>query len=338
VLPPWVESDIRLPSVTPTIVPPAVTPPTVTLPSARIAHGAFPGDLFAGMLTSQARAVIQGWERLTGKELAVVHLFTTVDAFPDVALDVIAEHGATPMISLSPGQHSLDAIIQGVDDGDYRRFAAQLRDWTQRRDRQVLLRWGWEMNGYHPWSGVRNGNGPEAPRRYIEAWRHVVGLFRAQGATADRVPFVWCPDAYGQGQYIGTPDKWNYTENYYPGDDWVDWVGLDGYCGPKNSGHSFEDIFDSPTNGMAMSTMARAHPQKPMLLGEIAVSNGGDTRWLYKAFEAMTSDRYPTLRLICWFNKDQDGYDWQLRPGTEVTNAYRQLIGSERILTILPQP
>jgi beta-mannanase len=301
-----------------------------------VAHGAFPGDLFAGMLASQARKLIDDWERLTGKRLALIHMFTTAPDFPETVLDVIAEHGATPLISLSPNPWSLEATVQGAGDADYREFAEKLRDWTRQHNRQVLVRWGWEMNGAHPWAGVANGNGPGAPARFIQAWQHVVGLFRASGATREQVPFVWCPDAFGQGAYIGTPDKWNYFDHYYPGDDWVDWVGLDAYCSPDNGHLGFTDVFDSPTNGNALSTMAKVHGNKPMLIGELAASNRGDGRWLVESLGALTDGRCPNLRAICWFNKDQDGSDWQLRPDTVVTQVFRQFVVSPLCLTTMP--
>ena len=72
------------------------------------------------------------------------------------------------------------------------------------------------MNGWwRPWSEQANGN---HPGEFVAAWRHVVDIFRAQGAT--NVTWVWCPNIVGpKSQLTGL----------YPGDNYTDWVCMDGY-------------------------------------------------------------------------------------------------------------
>ena len=74
-----------------------------------------------------------------------------------------------------------------------------------------MIRFGHEMNGdWYGWSGQ--------PAAYVAAWRHVVSVFRGEGAA--NVKWVWSPNV----------DNGDYPfARYFPGDSWVDYVALDGY-------------------------------------------------------------------------------------------------------------
>jgi mannan endo-1,4-beta-mannosidase len=81
------------------------------------------------------------------------------------------------------------------------------------------------MNGnWEKWSPANNGSTPD-PAAFVAAWRHVHDLFVQNGAT--NVVWVWCPNATDVPNATSAP--WNHWTNYYPGDTYVDWVGIDGY-------------------------------------------------------------------------------------------------------------
>ena len=83
----------------------------------------------------------------------------------------------------------------------------------------VFIRFGAEFNinqGLQDQSGYSFGQNPVD---FINAWRHYVDIFRA--ASVSNAIFVWNPNFDDNG-----PHHW--TE-YYPGDDYVDWVGMDLY-------------------------------------------------------------------------------------------------------------
>jgi hypothetical protein len=70
------------------------------------------------------------------------------------------------------------------------------------------------MNGDEAWSGN------DAPL-YVSAYRHIHDLFVAAGAT--NVVWAWCPNV--TAVHGGNRN----TLDYYPGDSYVDWTGVDGY-------------------------------------------------------------------------------------------------------------
>ena len=87
----------------------------------------------------------------------------------------------------------------------------------------------------------------------MAAWRHIVTLFRAEGA--DNVTWLWTVQADEPG--TGPIASW------WPGPDYVTWVGIDGdYYRPSES---FYSIFGATIAEVRMLT------GKPVLLSETAV-------------------------------------------------------------------
>ena len=78
----------------------------------------------------------------------------------------------------------------------------------------------------YPWALGVNGN---TAAEYVAAWKHVHAIFVRNGAT--NVRWVWNPNTMGAttaATYL--PLYWS----LYPGDEYVDWLGLDIYnTGPS---------------------------------------------------------------------------------------------------------
>ncbi len=178
-------------------------------------------------------------------------------------------HGADPYIRLmlrsedqKPGKaertFSMEAIINGNFDEDFRAWARS----AQKFGTPVLVEFGTEMNGHwFGWNGKYHGGGrtdgfgdpnkADGPERLVAAWRRIVRLMRSE--RANNLLWVWHPDANDH------PDEaWNHFENYYPGDDVVDWVGFScyGHLTPRDtlgsktlSGHSGSGLLRSKAGG-----------------------------------------------------------------------------------------
>jgi hypothetical protein len=102
------------------------------------------------------------------------------------------------------------AIAAGAHDEYVRGFARSVRDSGLRT---VYLRYAHEMNGdWYPWS--------HDPAGYIAAWRHVVELFRAEGATNARFVYSFNPNLF-QDDATWRSGFWR----YWPGGAYVDLVG-----------------------------------------------------------------------------------------------------------------
>ncbi|MDP8206324.1 MAG: T9SS type A sorting domain-containing protein [Candidatus Electryonea clarkiae] len=82
-----------------------------------------------------------------------------------------------------------------------------------RHDRPIFLRIGFEMNGN--WNGY-------TPYTYPAAFRKLVDGFRNRGA--ENFATVWCYEPDAATDFAdSTEEGWK----WYPGDDYVDWFGLD---------------------------------------------------------------------------------------------------------------
>ncbi len=74
------------------------------------------------------------------------------------------------------------------------------------------------MNWY-VWSGNKNGRENGGPAKVVAVWKYVVDKFREAGA--DNVKWLWVP--HGPSTDLST-EAWNQLSNYWPGDDYVDWI------------------------------------------------------------------------------------------------------------------
>jgi hypothetical protein len=154
---------------------------------------------------------IGNFDGIFGRGLGLVHVYQNwANPVKNSALAALAATGATPVIDWAC---TSDAdIIYGSQDSFITSYADQLASFGQ----PVFLRWFWEMNLVNL-TRTSACLGTDGASGYVEAFQHIVTLFRAAGAT--NVAFVWCPSVKG-------PD---FAAAYYPGDSYVDWIAWDGY-------------------------------------------------------------------------------------------------------------
>ncbi len=239
------------------------------------------------------------YESKISREVSVVMLFINWgEAFSEQdplrdACDMIRKRGSIPMITWQP-PGSLDNIINGNEDVYIIPFAAN----TVSYGKPIFIRFGHEMNGnWYTWSGSRNGSDEAATNKYINAWKHVHDIFNNAGAT--NVNWVWCVNR------ISVPDEpWNAPEKYYPGDNYVDWVGFDGYAGISSSDNDPTKQFST-----IYSTLESLYPNKPMMIGEMACGTFDATtkpEWISKVFYDI-EHQWTNIKLYVWFNINKTG-------------------------------
>ncbi|BFU45050.1 glycoside hydrolase family 26 protein [Krasilnikovia sp. MM14-A1004] len=245
--------------------------------------------------------------RQLGRDQRIVHLYYPwSDYYPAAHPEVPAE--AVLMISWKGTR--LSRINSGASDHHIAKMARLMADMK----RPILLRWGWEMNGnWFAWDGVHNA---KKPALYIKAWRRMHRIFRQQGAT--NVAWVWAPN------WNSGPDvSWNKFQHYYPGDAYVDWVGVSGYNFSKESPKTL------------FSPIVKAYgKRKPIILAETAaVGHGPHTkaRWIKKFAKYVSAT--PSIGAVVWFDTDtQKGTRRNFRPDTDAESlaAYRAMVRSSR--------
>jgi hypothetical protein len=265
------------------------------------------------------------------------------------------------------GRTNLDAIANGSCDAYIDRFALHLKNWAQRYGDVFLIRFAHEMNitDSEWWA-----NDPAQPGRYIAAFRRVHDRFVLQGATQQYAQFVWSPN-YRSNPWV----VWNSISNYYPGDAYVDWIGLSGYNWYSAPGHTapwwtFSDLYDSPNqadpwqknNGVKVGVLRylMCHYAKPIILTEIgSVEGPGGTQtkanWIADTYSKLQD--FPYVRAITWYNDfayhNQGAADFRITAGSSYdpnplhypgyqsplsnwTQAYKTAIASSAFTSTLP--
>ena len=329
-------------------------------------NGAYTGAYCPDSETHQvSEKTIYDFETMSEKKIVFVHLFVNwiednaigdvaFIAFPSQACEMIQRRGSIPLITWrcnvlpNEGQNLLDLIANGEFDDHLRSWADKIK---QRRG-LVFLRWGHEMNGdWFPWSSALNGGekpmpgvggSPSGPTRFKKAWRHITDIFRIQGAT--NVRWVW---SVYPGNAVG--GVWNEIENYWPGDDRVDWISISvrnyslSNLADRIKWKNFGEILDA-----YYGRVTKRLPAKPLMLAEWGCANqvdaaeGDKTLWIKDAFKILPK-KYRSIKAICWYNDTIQG-----EPGffpanfrldfTPHNKAYAEGIASSYFVEEIPIP
>ncbi|MFD5561751.1 glycoside hydrolase family 26 protein [Kitasatospora griseola] len=229
--------------------------------------------------------------------------------------------GAMPLLTWEPwagGDKSVDQpdyrlsrIASGAHDDYVKKFA---RDVKKARG-PVVLRFAHEMNEtWYPWSEERNGN---RKGDYVAAWRHVHDVFDAQGV--DNVIWQWCPDT----QSPGRPP----LSRFYPGDDYVDWMGMEAYStdSAETVGPLLNDTYDELT----------ALSDKPIFIGETGVRpTNAKALWIQDFFSWLID--HPRVVGFVWFQfSDSEGgrYDWRFTTSQGARDSFRRGLASQVLVS-----
>jgi hypothetical protein len=266
---------------------------------------------------------IDRFENLIGKAPAIIasSSYWGEQTFPAANLDLIARHGAVPLIFWSPwdkpydqdrgpDRFSLTEILAGHWDAYIDAWA----DGAKKFARPMFVSLSNEMNGsWFPWSGYFYGQGKpvpgqpgkfQGPETCKAAWRHIVDRVRQRGATNIR----WVLQL---NNYSYPTDEWNELAQYYPGPAYVDWLGLSIYGKQFGTDPWTEpaDLVDYP-----YKEICALDPSKPVMVTEFGIGefpqSGDKARWLREMFAAIKT-RCPRVRAAIYWHER-----WQNADGT----------------------
>ncbi len=221
-------------------------------PAAGIYHAAFPD--FGGTEDIVTAARIKDFETLVNKEIVWAYFsnnwYNNI-RFPAEEVNTIHSAGKIPFIRIMPRttfdeggpdpNYTMQKIIDGVYDTDLTQWALDAAN----TNIPLLVEFGTEVNGnWFPWNGQYNGAGettgygdstlPDGAERFRDAYRHVIDISNANGAN--NITWFFHIDAYGS-----PAASWNDIANYYPGDNYIDWLGVSVY-GPQESNEDYQEF------------------------------------------------------------------------------------------------
>jgi hypothetical protein len=263
---------------------------------------------------SLGQSDLPGLERSIGRRLDVVYKWHGVDqaAVPTDEEIAQVEQGRFVHVNIEArrfmeaGHPAIDyaQIAAGRYDAS---LAAQARRFAK-LDRQAFVTFDHEADAKTRYN-VRG-----SPARFVAAWRHVVEVYRRNGA--DNVVFVWNVTGW-EGNFDKLPGLW-------PGNAFVDWLSWEGYnmsaCRPNQDGpHSFDEAV-RPMYSWVQSNGPRhgIDPGKPVMISEMGTTPiGAATDDWYRAVPG-TLRKLPRIRAVKVWNSKVGPCDFRITtvPGT----------------------
>jgi hypothetical protein len=230
----------------------------------------------------------------------------------------VDQHGSILAMSWTPGW-TIDQINQGYADSCLLNFGKKAAAFGK----PFLLRIYWEFNG--TWMHWSSSGQP-----FIDAWRRTVNLIRQGGGT--NVGFVWSPDG-------GYRDK---AFASYPGDNYVDWVGVSAYN--MNSSSAWCNPYVGPgwcELGQSLSYNPVTYPTiydtyaktKPFIVAENGsledpLIPGRKGQWFLNARDAIKT-KLPGVRALTYFDVDvsasEPGHNWLLNTSQSSLDGWKAL-------------
>ena len=248
----------------------------------------------------------------------MVMCFEDFFAEPPVAAMAVARYcGADPIITWEPwcwtddrSPAVMNALISGALDDYVHRWAEEIGGWRS----TAYVRFAHQFNGdWYPWTP--GGGTPAAA--YVTAWQRLHDIFQVQ--QVDNVRWIWAPTVVGSGALT----------DWYPGDEYVDVLGIDGY----NWGASLpwsrwidpEDLF-----GTMLDQLRSVSAQKPILVTEVgcAESGGRKADWIARFVDFLGRQHDVMGFVWCERNKETD---WRITSTPESAAAMGSALRTARV-------
>jgi hypothetical protein len=286
-------------------------------PPVGIYHGAFP-DIPTDS-RSTISSSIAAMERLAEKSLAWVQYendWAKSQEFPWAVVQSIAEQKKVPYIRILPRStseqnqgadpvYTLDNFLLGYFDDTIEQWARLAKASGVR----LVVEFAPEVNGnWYPWNGQWNGGAEAAgygdpkladgPERFRDVYRRVIDIFRRVGS--DQITWIFHVDSQPQ-----PTEAWNAMANYYPGDSYIDWIGVSAFGAqrPEDYWESFTNVLDGTYNELVAIS-----PMKPVAIVEFGViERPGDPtakpRWIQEALDSLKNGWFPHVKAISYWHE-----------------------------------
>lgn len=247
------------------------------------------------------------------RHTVILHWFLTWQQRPPerATLEAVRGRGSVPFITWEPTGVPLGDIVAGKHDAYIADWARSLAEFNH----PVMLAPMHEMDGSsYSWSLGKGNSGSQ----YVQAWRHIHDVFRAAGANQ----VIWVFDVEGSHDD-------NRINAAYPGDAYVDWLGLNPYNWASG------DQPWMPLVEIARPTyyvLAGLNSTKPIMFGEwgSVEDKGGDKAgWLREAAQQLP-ETFPRLKAVVYFNQrdpDDASVNWPLESSRASLDAAKEAFG-----------
>ena len=237
---------------------------------------------------------INHYRNAFGANPAILAFWTFLSlGFPLIEAQTLREKGVLPYVSIMTGHGKWkssfdpDDVVQGRCDDSIKRLATDAAEFGAKHGGFFFTTMVESNAVWWHWSSKPNS---AAAIRYM--WQ----IFEDQGAN-QYATWVWeafCPAKYGT--LVADP------EQYYPGDKYVDWIGLNVFANLKNP-HIKETTKFGDLMSKTYEQMCTNHPQKSIMTSEFGRTPGDNQPpWLEDAFRSMKNNFYAIKAAIYYDN------------------------------------
>ena len=255
-----------------------------------------------GWTETDVKNAVSGLETDLGRKLDIdVHYYPWNSDFPTWQETWDITSGRTPLISWAGS--SSTQINSGSQDAWIRARADEVKS----LGKQVFVRWFPDMDI------AANDPVTVSPAAFIAAWKRIVGIFDARGAT--NAVWTWCPssDGFATGE----------AATYYPGDTWVDWICSGGFnWAPGRAGATWRPL-DQIFNAFYQWGAARA---KPLMISETGAQErwaGEKAAWIADA-RADLKASFPNILAFVYSHADSS-FNWRANTSTGAYDAFKAM-------------
>lgn len=205
----------------------------------------------------------------------------------------------------NPVNFALEDIADGVYDKKIVAFLSEITEVCG--DSPVIIRFNHELEmrpsygeAWYPWQGQ--------PEEYIAAWRRVVTISHTLNPN---IKWLWSPNRADE-----------YTKEYYPGDAYIDYVGLTLNHPPEHAWYvpTFKEFYGG--NKEYLEAYG-----KPIIIGETAFEYPDEARrvqWVHDLFQYMSDD--PNIVAFVWFNQQFGHLDYRITATPAVRDAFSEAL------------
>ncbi len=239
---------------------------------------------FCGEEDCVSKERIANYENLIGKNIAWAYFsnnwYDTIQ-FPYNEVNTIINAGKTPFIRMMARsefeEYRIDPVwnLKDIINGKYDEALTTWFEEAKNIDENLLVEFGTEMNGFwFSWNGKYYGAGtktgygdpnyPDGPEIFRDAYRHIIDICNETGA--DNITWFFHFDVNSDPE-----EDWNDPVLYYPGDNYIDWLGVSTY-GPFQRGDKYNDLRPEDLLEKAHKKFKEISEDKPYAILEFGVT------------------------------------------------------------------
>ena len=263
-----------------------------------------PKVLLWGAYVGDPRTNLSDFESLVGKKVNIVADFEGWGAdgsFPSDLSSLVGQQGKTLLIFWEPN-FGYDNIINGSQDSYIKQFALDAKNYSY----PIILVPFDEMNlNEEAWGYGQNGN---TPAKFVSAWQHVHDLFVGISNVKFAIDY----------NYQSVPDiSTNTYGAYYPGNYYVDYVGLSGF----NFGSPYL-TFDQIFTKAASTTSVFGKPL--YIFSTASIESPDKNNWISDGLGKIVKT-YPKIQGWVWFNANKEE-DWRVNSDSAALQSFKKVI------------